>query len=39
MATTVWVVDDDDSVRGVLEAMIKELGYRVRVFDKAEDAL
>lgn len=39
MATTVWVVDDDNSVRGVLEAMIKELGYPVRAFDKAEDAL
>ena len=39
MATTVWVVDDDDAVRSVLESMIKELGYTVKAFPKAEDAL
>lgn len=39
MATSVWVVDDDDSVRGVLEAMLKELGYTVTTYDKAEEAL
>lgn len=39
MATTVWIVDDDDAVRGVLEAMVKELGYQVRAFSQAEDAL
>jgi FixJ family two-component response regulator len=39
MGTTVWVVDDDDAVRGVLEAMLKELGYTVTSYDKAEDAL
>ncbi|MFH0954329.1 MAG: response regulator [Verrucomicrobiota bacterium] len=39
MSTTAWIVDDDDSVRGVVGAMIKELGYEVRGFAKAEDAL
>lgn len=39
MAATVWVVDDDHSVRGVLEAMVKELGYNVHVYEKAEEAL
>jgi len=39
MATSVWVVDDDDAVRGVLEAMLKELGYEVEAFDRAEEAL
>jgi len=39
MATSVWVVDDDDAVRGVLEAMLKELGYDVESFDRAETAL
>jgi len=39
MATSVWVVDDDDAVRGVLEAMLKELGYDVQSYDNAEAAL
>jgi two-component system, NtrC family, nitrogen regulation response regulator GlnG len=39
MGTTVWVVDDEDAVRGVLEAMIRELGYQVRAFEKAQDVL
>lgn len=39
MGTTVWVVDDEDAVRGVLEAMMRELGYAVRAFEKAQDVL
>jgi DNA-binding NtrC family response regulator len=39
MATTIWVVDDEDAVRKVIESMIKELGYQVRTFSAAEEAL
>jgi two-component system, NtrC family, C4-dicarboxylate transport response regulator DctD len=39
MATTIWVVDDEEAVRDALEAMIKELGYQVRSFSSAEDVL
>ena len=39
MAATVWVVDDDDTVRSVLGAMLKELGYEVQLFDKAEEVI
>ncbi len=39
MAAMVWVVDDDESVRGVLGAMIRELGYEVQAFEQAEPAL
>jgi DNA-binding NtrC family response regulator len=39
MAATVWVVDDDEAVRSVLGAMLKELGYNIQLFDKAEDVL
>jgi DNA-binding NtrC family response regulator len=39
MATTIWVVDDEDAVRDVLESMIKQLGYQVRTFSTAEEAL
>lgn len=39
MATTIWVVDDEASVRDALESMIKELGYQVRTFSTAEEVL
>jgi FixJ family two-component response regulator len=39
MSTVVWVVDDDDSVRGAVEAIVKELGYEARSFAKGEEAL
>ena len=39
MATTIWVVDDEDAVRDALESMIKELGYQVRSFSTAEEVL
>ncbi len=39
MPATVWVVDDDEAIRGVLGAMIKELGFEPKLFDTAEAAL
>lgn len=39
MRAKVWVVDDDDAVRGVLEAMLKELGYEVSSYSNPEAAL
>ncbi len=39
MATTVWIVDDEEAVRDALEAMVRELGYTCRTFGKAEDVL
>ena len=39
MATTIWVVDDEQAVREALESMIKELGYQVRTFAAAEEVL
>jgi DNA-binding NtrC family response regulator len=39
MAATVWIVDDDESIRGVLGAMIRELGYEVQTYEHAESAL
>lgn len=39
MRAKVWVVDDDDAVRGVLEAMLHELGYEVATYTTGEAAL
>lgn len=39
MRAKVWVVDDDDAVRGILEAMLKELGYEVVTYANPEAAL
>ncbi|MBN1268398.1 MAG: response regulator [Kiritimatiellae bacterium] len=39
MAATVWVIDDEESVRDVVGAMLKELGYQVRAFDSGDEAL
>ncbi|NCC60356.1 MAG: response regulator [Verrucomicrobiae bacterium] len=39
MSATVWVVDDEESVRDVVGAMLKELGYEVRLFEGAEPVL
>jgi FixJ family two-component response regulator len=36
---TVFVVDDDDSVRMSLKRLLKACGYRVRTFESAEDFL
>ena len=39
MSSRVWVVDDDDSVREVLTAMLGELGHEPRAFADAHEAL
>ncbi|MFS8063779.1 MAG: sigma-54-dependent transcriptional regulator, partial [Luteimonas sp.] len=36
---SVWVVDDDRSVRFVLAEALREAGYRVQAFDSARNAL
>ncbi|MBT8085479.1 MAG: nitrogen regulation protein NR(I) [Woeseia sp.] len=36
---TVWVVDDDQSVRWVLEKALRQAGYACRVFERAEPLL
>ncbi|MFH0909338.1 MAG: response regulator [bacterium] len=39
MASRVWVVDDDDSVREVLTAMLSELGYEAKGYADPHEAL
>lgn len=39
MPATVWIVDDEEAVREVVSAMLKELGYRVRAFETGEAAI
>lgn len=39
MSATVWIVDDEDQVRDVVGNMVEELGYRVRIFSRAQEAL
>ena len=39
MPVKVWVVDDDASVRWVLEKALNQQGLDVRVFDHAEPML
>ncbi len=39
MTHEVWVVDDDDSIRWVLEQAIRQEGLRVRSFSTADEAL
>lgn len=39
MAATVWIVDDEEAVREVVGNMVEELGYRVRLFARAQEAL
>lgn len=39
MAVTVWVVDDEEAVRDVVGAMLKELGYQVELFESGDVAL
>ena len=38
-AQLVVIVDDDESVRGALQGMMKEAGLEARVFESAEDFL
>lgn len=35
----VWVIDDDQSIRWVLEKTLKQAGMQVNVFDSADEAL
>jgi len=37
--STVWVVDDDASIRWVLEKALSNAGYAVTLFDNADDVL
>ncbi len=39
MPAMVWVVDDEESVRDVVGAMLKELGYEVRLFETGDEVL
>ena len=36
---SLWVVDDDASIRWVLEKALSEVGWRITVFDNASDVL
>ena len=36
---SVWIVDDDESIRWVLEKALSEVGWRITVFDNASDVL
>ncbi len=36
---TIWVIDDDDSIRWVLEKALKQAGYYVHAFDNADEVL
>lgn len=38
-AETIWIVDDDRSIRWVLEQALQQAGLDVRCFDKADDVL
>ena len=38
-AATIWVVDDDRSIRGVLERALGQAGMDVSTFESAEDVL
>jgi DNA-binding NtrC family response regulator len=39
MAAKVWIVDDDESVRDVLTAIVSELGYEARAFKDPNEVL
>ena len=39
MSDTVWVVDDDEIVRGLLGMMLRDLGYSVELFAQGKDVL
>jgi FixJ family two-component response regulator len=38
-STTVYIVDDDESVRKALERLLRSVGYRASTFDSAEHFL
>ena len=37
--SSVWVVDDDASIRWVLEKALSNAGFAVTLFDRADDVL
>jgi DNA-binding NtrC family response regulator len=39
MSDTIWVVDDDESIRDLLGHMLRDLGYRVELFSHGKAAL
>ncbi len=39
MSAMIWVIDDEESVRDVVGAMLRELGYEVRLFADGEEAI
>ena len=39
MASAIWVVDDDESIRDLLGLMLKDLGYGVELFSRGQDML
>jgi DNA-binding NtrC family response regulator len=39
MSNTVWVVDDDESVRDLLGIMLRDMGYSVELFAHGKDVL
>ena len=36
---TIWVIDDDDSIRWVIERALKQAGFYVNAFESADDVL
>ena len=36
---TIWIIDDDDSIRWVLEKALKQAGYYVHAFESADEVL
>ena len=39
MSHTVWIIDDDNSIRWVLEKALEQANITTRVFEQAEPAL
>ena len=36
---TIWLIDDDDSIRWVLDRALSKAGYHTEIFSTADDAL
>ena len=39
MSNEIWIVDDDQSIRWVLEKALERAGHKTRLFESAEDLL
>ena len=39
MKKTVWVIDDDDSIRWVLDKALGQAGIPIKAFDSADEAM